>query len=528
MSRYLQCMVPVESEKNIEVLRQYTLWLQKEVSALAKENAHLKNAEAIGKQAWLDDKLKDQLSCLQKKFYGTGRESLPKMDRPVGQKDEQPNLHGEYSSRGDLKSNSIEPDMLVNHHRLSEAGLKIQSLVRGVNGGAGAWRELEGCYQDSIEITVRELIYEKVLHRQHKYALKREYSKSGKSVIITAPGPAKLRAGSRYSIDFALDVVINKYGFHMPLERQRRRMEEAGLEIDVKTLYGLCEAVAEHCGSVEGGIRQDIFADFCAVHVDESPWPIQENESQSYMWAVSNRKGSFFRFEPTRSGKIAEELLDGYEGSFLTDGFSGYNRLKKDPRLRPGACWSHARREFYERIPDFPEAKEAVEIIDRIFAIERRAKTFDELRVLRRTESKAILSELRTWMLAAAGRHLGESGIRKAINYTMKLWPELTRFSDDLSLPLSNNDAERALRHIVMGRKNFNGSKTINGADTAASIYTVIESAKKAGLQPRAYLKYLIEARWRRETPKTPHEYAMEKIGPNTRIAFPEKSEWKI
>lgn len=174
------------------------------------------------------------------------------------------------------------------------------------------------------------------------------------------------------------------------------------------------------------------------------------------------------------------------------------------------------------------EAKRAVEIIDQLFAIEAKAKNFEQLKDLRREESKKVLEEYREWLFETAKNHLGESGIRKAINYSLKFWAELTRFTEDLTLPLSNNDAERALRHIVMGRKNFNGSKTINGADTAAAIYTVIESAKRVGLQPRTYLKYLIEARWRREVPKTPYEMAMEKLGPRKRVAFPEKSEWRI
>ena len=79
-----------------------------------------------------------------------------------------------------------------------------------------------------------------------------------------------------------------------------------------------------------------------------------------------------------------------------------------------------------------------------------------------------------------------------------------------------------------MGRKNFKGSKTINGADTAASIYNVIESCKRVGLQPRAYLQYLIDARWHHGTPETPYELAMEMLGPNTSINFPEKTDWHV
>jgi transposase len=529
-SRYSLSMVSLEKESNIEVLRSQAIFLRDEIDELRRYLKRVENGIESSKQDWLDPAMRDRLSRLEKKLFSGGREALPRLNRPVGHENEQLKLHGERSNEETQMpaGNSFQCPILYNY-KLSERELKRESLIRQINGGAEAWEEVPGLFQESKEITVHELIYQEAVHRQCKYRLKKEFNKFGKEVLITAPGPAKVRPQSKYSIDFAVEVALDKYGFHMPLERQRRKMEGAGLEVDVKTLYGLCEAVAEHCRAVEERIRQDIFSDFCAVHVDESPWPILGGESQSYMWAVSNRKGSCYRFEPTRSGKVAEELIDGFEGAVLTDGFSGYNRLKKDPRLRMGACWSHARREFYERLGDFPEdAATAVEIIDKLFAIEAKAKTFDQLRDLRRTESKAVLEDLRKWMLGAAGRHLGESGIRKAINYTMKLWPELTRFTEDLSLPLSNNDAERALRHIVMGRKNFNGSKTINGADTAASIYTVIESAKKAGLEPRAYLKYLIEARWRREQPKTPHELALEKLGPNKRVKFPEKADWKI
>lgn len=95
-------------------------------------------------------------------------------------------------------------------------------------------------------------------------------------------------------------------------------------------------------------------------------------------------------------------------------------------------------------------------------------------------------------------------------------------------MPLSNNDCEPALRHIVMGRKNFNGSRTINGADTAATLYTVIESAKKVGLEPKEYLKYVINEHWHKREPKPPAQVSAEQFGKNDRVIFPSKSDWKI
>jgi len=523
-------MPPVEVEKNIEVLRQYTLLLQKEVARLASENASLKNAREATKQEWLDEKLRDQYSRLQKKFFSSGTETLPREDRAVGHKKEQLKLHGVHPSGEKEKEQGKHPfkGISIFNWKMSERELKRESLIRGINAEAEAWEEIPGLCQESKEITVHERIYVELTHRQWKYGLKKKYNKFGKAVILTSPGPPKVRSGSRYSIDFAVSVAVDKYGFHMPLERQRRKMEGQGLEIDVKTLYGLCEGVAEHCKSMEERIRQDIFQDFCALHVDETPWPIVGKDSDGYMWAVSNRRGAMYRFEPTRSGKVAEEMLEGYKGAALTDGFSGYNRIKKLPDLRVGACWAHARREFFDRLGDYSEAKEAVALIDRLFEIEAKATSFEELRELREKESKKILEEYKQWLLATAGKHLSQSGIRDAINYSLKFWKELTLFTQDLSLPLSNNDAERALRHIVMGRKNFNGSKTINGADTAASIYTVIETCKRVGLEPANYLKYLIEERWYREKPKTPYEYAMEKLGAQEKVTFPKKEAWKI
>lgn len=525
--------VPIESEKNVDILRQYALDLKSQVLDLSRELARLRNEKEDDKQLALDTALRDQLSRLQKKFYGKGTEAVePRLDRPNGHEGEELKLHGEYVQEGkETPAKSLikpgEPVFFT--YKMSERELAAENVLRNIPGGASAWQEIPGLYQESKEITVFERVYQEVLHRQCKYRLKPEFNRTGKEVIITAPGPAKLRPGSRYSIDFAIQVAIDKYEYHLPLERQRRKMEAQGLEIDTKTLFNLCEAVAEHCLIVRERLRKDILNDFCAAHLDESPWPIQGQESQGYMWALSNRRGAYYQFEPTRSGKVAEELLKDYEGAILTDGFAGYNRFKKQGALRVGQCWSHARREFFERLDTYPqEAREALAYIDRLFAIEARAKTFEELKRLRQTESRDVIHEFHAWMLKTRARYLESTGLHQAIAYCLKFWQELTQFTRDLSLPLSNNDAERALRHIVMGRKNFNGSKTINGADTAAALYTVIESCKRVGLQPGQYLKYLIEARHFRDEVLTPYERAMEILGPSKKVKFPAKADWQI
>jgi len=326
-------------------------------------------------------------------------------------------------------------------------------------------------------------------------------------------------------------VVTDKYEFHLPLERQRRKMEAGGLDIDVKTLFDLTRTVANHCDeAVIPKVVRDIQADFCAVHLDESPWPINgSKDSDGQMWVMSNRIGNHYRFEPTRSGKIAVEMLKGYEGAAVTDGFSGYLRLPRELKgVRQGGCWGHARREFYERIDDFSEAAAFVEMVDKLYEIEDKALTFEHLAELRRTESKTLIDQMNAWLWDVKKRYLKGDGIVAGANYCLKRWKALSLFLTDLSVPLDNNYAELALRHIVMGRKNFAGSRSIDGADIAATLYTVIESSKKVGLQPTEYLKYVITERWHGRDPKSPLEYSLEKFGKNEEIKFPAKKDWQI
>jgi transposase len=521
-------MVSIKTETNIEVLREYTQLLEKEVLNLGKKIEQLKGGDPSDQQ-WLNS-LEDQLTRLKKKIFVSGRESLPKEDRPVGHEKETLKLHGERPQKedDDSRPDEFQSDCKIQIYTMDEDLLKEESELRGITRGAKAWEPMKNCFADSREITIIERSYVTTLQRRQKYKLKKRYNNTGKDVIITAPGPVKIKEGSKYSVDFAITVARDKYEYHLPLERQRRQMEAQGLKIDVKTLYSFCENLAHHCEKVTARIKQEIQDDFCSVHIDESPWPVQGQDSKSYMWALSNRKGSYYQFEPSRSGKIARELLKNYSGSVVSDGYAGYAWIKKDKIMRLGHCWSHARREFYERIPDYPEAKEAVELINKLFQIESKARSFDELSKLRKTESKKIIEELHSWMLKTRASYLKQEGIHKAIHYCLKLWPELTAFLSDLSIPLSNNDAERALRHVVMGRKNFNGSKTINGADTAATIYTVIESCKKVGLQPSQYLKYLVTRNWYGDRPMTPHEASIKMFGKNDRVIFPEPENWKV
>ena len=131
-------------------------------------------------------------------------------------------------------------------------------------------------------------------------------------------------------------------------------------------------------------------------------------------------------------------------------------------------------------------------------------------------------------MSITRGCYLERSELRGAISYCLKFRQELTQFTRDLRLPLSNNGAEREIRHILTGREYFNGSKTIIGADTAASIYTVIESCKRVDLQPGQNLKNLVEARHFRDEIQTPFERSMVILTLKMKVQFTQEDVWQI
>jgi transposase len=328
---------------------------------------------------------------------------------------------------------------------------------------------------------------------------------------VAASGPLKLLPGCRYSVDFAISVVSAKFLNHMPYERQRVDMQRLGLNVPVMTMYRLSEQLALHMEGIAEEIRLDIFtAKMLAVHLDETRWPILSNhDDDGQMWILSNQAGSYYRFEPTRAGGIADELIKGFSGAVLTDKYSGYLHFRKELGLTWGLCWAHARREFFDLLKDYPEeVTRIVTLIDDLFDIEREAKTWEELALLRADKSAKKVEEIKSFLFEIRANFFDRDDFCKAVNYVLSGWKEFTAFLTDLRLPLSNNAAERALRHAVLGRKNFNGSKTINGADTAATLYTVIESCKKAGLDPVRYMKYVITENQADRKPLTPLKFA--------------------
>lgn len=489
---------------------------------IARENAQLRaEIEAARaekeKSAQVELDLKAKYALLRRDYFGRGREKLTAVgiERARDEHTQAVLFHAQ-SLVPALEPKKIRGLEEVRElHVMTDTELDAELRLREPGLAAdfkADWKEMASFTEDSTEITLIERRFIALLHERQKYKTRITLaSGEEKEVIIAAPGPEKLLPGCTYGITMAVSVACDKYLMHLPLERQRRAMEAQGLGgVSVKTLWNLCWAVGEHLRPMTQKIRQEILSEDLCVHADETPWPVQGKDSDGYMWSLSNMAGSYYAFEPTRSGRVIEEMLAGFSGAMMSDGFSGYSRLKLQTEIKQAHCWSHVRRKFFdieEATPGGP-AREMVVMLDELFAIERKAKTLEELRAVREAESGPLVARIKSWMEEALGRHLPESPLRKAIGYTAKLWPGLTLFLSDMRVPLSNNDAERTLRHAVVGRKNYYGSKTIDGADLAATLFTVIESCKRVELEPRAFIEMAVRRSARGEDIPSPLEYA--------------------
>jgi transposase len=324
--------------------------------------------------------------------------------------------------------------------------------------------------------------------------------------ISEAPAPFHPIARGRAGPNLLAEVVFGKYALHLPLNRQSVCFAREGIDLDVSTLADWVGAVAASLQPLIDAIEAHVRA-AARIHADETPVPVlaKGKTREGRLWTIVRDDRPFggpdppaaiFFYSPDRSGVHAERFLEGFAGIMQADAFSGFGRLYKASRT-PGpvteaACWSHARRGFFElaELQKAPIATEAVRRIDTLFGIEREINggSAEQRRTVRNERSRPLVVELEAWLRRQRARLSAKSKTANAIDYQLKRWVAFTRFLDDGRICISNNAAERALRGIAVGRRNWTFAGSDEGGRRAAAMYTLIETAKLNGIDPRAWL----------------------------------------
>jgi len=331
------------------------------------------------------------------------------------------------------------------------------------------------------------------------------------ATILQAPLPSFPIERGRAGPALLAHVVVAKFADALPLYRQTAIYQRAGVDLDRSTMADWVGSMAALIDPLYEAIglharRGDVhFADDTTVPVlapgkgrtdTGRLWVVLRDETP---WCGSAPPAAFYRYSRDRKAEQAEALLGTCRGFLHADGYAGFKGLYEAgpksaaARLIEVACWSHARRKIYDVHVDTgsPLAKAALERIAELFAIEADiiGRPSSERLAVREVQSVPRLGELERFLRAALSQISGKSTLAGAIRYALSRWDALTRYTCDGRLEMSNNAAERAIRPLVLGRKNYLFAGSDSGGVRAAKMYTIIESAKLNGLDPEAYLR---------------------------------------
>jgi transposase len=502
----MRAMLKLADEKNIEVLRQAALILDRENQKLIETNLELRRQLMKARNA-SPEEIQRELAVLEQEL----RQAVQKIvggnseKRPRGQGSDTPEP-GE-PQRGHGPRVQQELPIVEEIHLLDEAD------KRSCPSCGGALHEMKGQFEESDEITLVERRFVVVKHKRQKYAC------SCHAVIDTALAPQKLIEGGRYSIDFAIEVAVQKYLDHIPLERQVRIMAREGLAIDSQTLWDQLHALYTKLLPTWDRLHRYQLSQ-AVIGMDETHWKYLEKNGGEHeqkrwqAWTLVSEKAICYAILPHRDAAAARTLLPAFKGIVVADGYGVYEHLAQHDGITLVNCWAHTRRKFIELGEAVTDElrNEILDLIGELYLVERLipvgADGLEQRRALRDERSRKTVERIRAWCLDQKQRILPRSVLASAIDYLFNRWTGLTRFLDDPRIPLDNNWSERALRGPVVGRKNHYGSKSERGTKVAALFYSLLESAKLVGINPKEYLRQAVGAALNATEIPLPHELA--------------------
>ena len=349
-------------------------------------------------------------------------------------------------------------------------------------------KAFEGQYETSEMIDVIDVTYQLVTVERQKYIC------NCGACVETAPGPDRAVDGGRYSLEVAVKVALDKYLYHLPLERQVRVMAEHGLDVTSQTLWDMVWTMSRLAKPTYDAILAHIL-DSHVIGLDQTGWPnLKSKRAKKWqMWCLTAKQAVYHQIYDDKGASTFTDLVGGFEGFIVCDDLSTHQAGARDgPGITLAGCWAHIRRRFAEAEPNFPQARVMLDMIKEMYEIDARAETLEERGRLRATESRDVLKRMLAWLHAQ--RLPKTTALGAAVRHTVSIWPRLKQFAGAPDVWLDNNPTERGIRGPVVGRRNHFGSKSRRGTEAAAILYTLIETAKVCGKSPTKYLLEVAQA----------------------------------
>ena len=327
--------------------------------------------------------------------------------------------------------------------------------------------------------------------------------------IVQAPAPTRPIERGMAGPGLLAHVLVGKYGDHTPLYRQAEIYAREGVELDRTLLAQWVGNVSALLAPLTDALRGHVLA-ADAVHADDTPLPVlapgRGKTKTGRLWTyVRDERPSagltapavWFAFSPDRKGEHPQQHLAGFHGILQADGYAGFNQIYDGGLVFEAACWAHARRKFVE-LDELHKSAVAAQMIDRVGALygieqEIRGGSPDERRAVRQERTRPLLEAMKPWLEQTLETLSQKSATAKAIRYVLTRWTALTRFCDDGRIEIDNNAAERALRCVSLGRKNYLFAGSDAGGQRAAAIYSLLGTAKLNGHNPEAFIRAVLE-----------------------------------
>lgn len=468
-------------------------------------------AKHVERLSALSAELQEQLVLIDEKyvvikshFFGKSSER-----EPVNKEPEAPAGAGEVSKKVKVQL----PSQRYPNAPLIERDVELQELPPC--DCCGATMQDSGMTEDAEYLTVIPRQHLIIRQKRHKYCCEKCHGS-----VKTAPVPKRITPGSAFSDEMIVDVALSKYCDLVPIERYAEMAARQGLkDLPPQSLIESTHHLADFVKPAYEQVKAEIL-DSKVLNADETPHRMLEGAESSnwYLWGFSNANACYFDIRDTRSGDVASELLSLSRCEFLvSDVFSGYAKAVKDtnkvrkesaqPEIRNVYCNAHARRKFREAREKFPAAQYFVDQYRAIYQLESRIKEKppDADRALQiRGEMAPIFEALRKRAAEDAPSYPKKSSMGKAMRYFLQNYRELTLFTTNIELPIDNNSQERLLRNSVIGRKTWYGTYSKRGAETAAALFSLVESCKLNRINPREYFQRLVADMHGGKPPYTP------------------------
>lgn len=326
--------------------------------------------------------------------------------------------------------------------------------------------------------------------------------------IVQAEAPSRTIARGIAGPGLLAHVLVSKYGDHLPLYRQSEIYAREGVELDRSTLADWVGGTSQLLEPLVEALRRHVMAAE-KLHADDTPVPVlapgngKTKTGRLWTYVRDDRPAGdqtppavWFTYTPDRKGEHPKAHLSKFQGTLQADGYAGFEQIYEAGCIQEAACWAHVRRKFYDLQEAHKSlvAKEALERIGALYGVESdiHGRSSEQRREVRNIRSRPLLESLKQWLEETLGKLSRKSDTAIAVRYALGRWDALMRYCDDGRLEIDNNTAERALRAVALGRKNYLFAGSDRGGESAAAIYSLIGTAKLNGIDPESYLRKVL------------------------------------